>query len=164
MSERQRRPSHVVVVCLANQCRSPIGEFLLARKLAAAGRGDIEVTSAGLEATPGLPATRGARDAVARRFGADELKRHRATLLTPGLIASADFVLVMTRGQSALLHDEWAGVVDRVNEKVLTLGEFAGQPKVDVDDPVGGDAARYDACLALLDKLTTAAAKRLTSA
>jgi protein-tyrosine-phosphatase len=152
---------HVVIVCLANQCRSPIGEFLLARKLKESGTRDVEVTSAGLEATPGLPATSGARRAVQRKFGKDELRGHRATLLTPALIANADLVLVMTRGQRDFLRHEWAGVVDGVKGKVQTLGEFAGRPEVDVDDPVGGDEARYDTCLRLLEELTAAAAARL---
>ncbi len=165
--QRIRTPSlcepavQIVVVCLANQCRSPIGEFLLARKLEEAGVGDIEVTSAGIEAIPGLPATRGARHAIERAFGKDLLHGHKATLLTPGLIASSDLVLVMTRGQRELLRHEWAGVVKDIDEKVQTLGEFAGRPKVDVDDPVGGDDALYDSCLALLDELTTAAEERL---
>ena len=153
--------SSVVIVCLANQCRSPIGEFLLARKLREAGGRDVEVTSAGLEATPGLPATRGARRALERRFGKDELRGHRATRLTPALISASDLVLVMTRGQRDFVRDEWAGVVPDIDARVQTLGEFAGKPKVDVDDPVGGDDARYDACVALLDELTTEAAKRV---
>ena len=151
----------VVIVCLANQCRSPIGEFLLARKLEEAGVGEIAVTSAGIEAVPGLPATRGARQAVVRAFGKDWLHGHKATLLTPALIAGSDLVLAMTRGQRELLRHEWAGVVQDIDEKVQTLGEYAGRPEVDVDDPVGGDDALYDACLALLDNLTAAAAERL---
>ena len=152
---------HVVIVCLANQCRSPIGEVLLGRKLEEAGVWDVGLTSAGIEAVPGLPATRGARQAVVRAFGKDFLHGHKASLLTPALIAGSDLVLVMTRGQRELLRHEWAGVVKDIDEKVQTLGEYAGRPEVDVDDPVGGDDALYDSCLALLDVLTTAAAARL---
>jgi len=152
----------VVVVCLANQCRSPMGELLLAKNLQEL-RVEAEVSSAGIEAVPGLPATSGARRAVERRFGKPLLAGHKATHLTPGLIASSDIVLVMTRGQAAFLKDEWNGVVDGVLEKVQTLGEFAGRPEVDVEDPVGGDDARYDACLALLEDLTDRAARRLAS-
>lgn len=154
-------PRRVLVVCLANQCRSPIGELLLAAKLEAARADGVEVSSAGIEAVPGLPATRGSRRAVQRRFGKDLLAGHKATALSPGLIGQSDLVLVMTRGQKALLQHEWGKVIEGVDHKILTLGEFAGRPKVDVDDPVGGDDARYDACLALLDELTTKAAERL---
>ncbi len=150
----------MLVVCLANQCRSPMGEYLLAAKLEEA-RSDVEVYSAGLEAVPGLPATSGARRAMERRFGKNVLASHKATHLSPALIAQSDFVLVMTRGQREFLRSEWAGVIDGVKEKVQTLGEFAGRPEVDVDDPVGGDDALYDACLKLLEDLTAKAAERL---
>jgi protein-tyrosine phosphatase len=157
-------PTRVLVVCLANQCRSPMAEFLLARKLEAAGASrSIEVDSAGIEATPGLPATRASRRAVQRRYGEDFLAGHRAGLLTPALLAHSDLVLVMTRGQKALLVDQWRGVVEGIDRKLFTVGEYAGKPAVDVDDPVGGDDARYDACLTLLEDLTAKAAEKLTA-
>lgn len=152
---------HLVVVCLANQCRSPMGEFLLEKKLKEKGARDIDVSSAGIEGTPGMPATSSSRRAIARRYGEDFLKGHRATALTPALIAQSDLVLVMTRGQKALLMSEWDGVLPGLDKKLFTMGEFAGKPRVDVDDPVGGDDARYDKCLTLLDELTTLAAQRL---
>ena len=152
----------ILVVCLANQCRSPIAEFLLDRRLKRVRPSlDVEVSSAGLEATPGMPATSSSRRAIERRYGKDFLAPHRATALTPALIAQSDLVLVMTRGQKAFLASEWGGVLEGVDRKVQTLGEFAGRPTVDVDDPVGGDDARYDRCLDLLDALTDRAVERL---
>jgi protein-tyrosine phosphatase len=150
---------HIVVVCLANQCRSPMGELLLARALEGTG---IEVTSAGLEAMPGLPATASARRAVERRFGQDLLAGHKASLLTAGLMGQADLILVMTAGQKQHLLGDWSRVIDGLDDKLFTIGEFAGRPSTDVDDPVGKPDARYDACLALLEELTSAAAARLT--
>jgi protein-tyrosine-phosphatase len=139
-----------------------MAEFLLDRKLKGQRSSlEVEVSSAGLEATPGMPATSASRRAIERRFGKDFLAPHRATALTPALIAHSDLVLVMTRGQEAFLASEWGGVLEGVDRKVQTLGEFAGRPKVDVDDPVGGDDARYDRCLDLLDELTDGAVKRL---
>lgn len=153
-------PRRVLVVCLANQCRSPMAEHLLASKLSRA-HADIEVSSAGIEAVPGLPATSASRRAIKRKYGEDFLAGHKASPLTPAVIANSDLVLVMTRGQKALLEHEWTGVIDGIEGKIQTLGEFAGKPSVDVDDPVGGPDALYDACLALLDELTTKAAERL---
>jgi protein-tyrosine-phosphatase len=159
------RGKRILVVCLANQCRSPMAEYLMASRLMDAKlEADVEVSSAGIEAVPGLPATSGARRAMVRRFGKDVLKGHRATHLSPALIAQSDLVLVMTRGQRDFLRDEWAGVVDKINEKVQTVGEFAGSPKVDVDDPVGGDDALYDKCLKLLEELSEKAAQRIAKA
>lgn len=154
-------PRRILVVCLANQCRSPMGEFLLERKLKEKGAPDFDVSSAGIEATPGMPATSASRRAIERRYGQDFLKGHRATPLTPALITQSDLVLVMTRGQKALLMNEWEAVLPGLDKKLFTIGEFAGKPKVDVDDPVGGDDARYDKCLDLLEELTDEAAQRL---
>lgn len=154
----------MVVVCLANQCRSPMAELLLARALderRAGGR--VEVSSAGLEATPGLPATASARRAVQRRFGKDLIRDHKASLLTAGLMGQSDLILVMTRGQKQFLLHEWAKVIDRLDTKLYTFGEFAGRPGADVDDPVGMPDERYDACLALLEGLAGAAAERIAA-
>ena len=157
-------PTRVLVVCLANQCRSPMAEFLLALQLEKAGNGiSAEVSSAGIEATPGMPATSASHRAIQRRFGKDFLVGHRATLLTPGMLADHDITLVMTRGQKAFLLDEWSDVVRDLPRRLFTFGEFAGRPAVDVDDPVGGDDARYDECLTLLQKLSEAAAKRIAA-
>ncbi len=137
-----------------------MGELLLARALEERGRG-FEVSSAGLEAVPGLPATASARRAVQRRFGQDLLAHHKASLLTAGLMGQADLILVMTRGQKQFLLSEWSRVVDGLGDKLFTIGEFAGRPSTDVDDPVGMPDARYDACLALLEELSATAADRL---
>jgi protein-tyrosine-phosphatase len=139
-----------------------MAEFLLARQLEKIGDGaSNEVSSAGLEAVPGLPATSASHRAVQRRFGKDYLAGHKATLLTPGMLAQNDLTLVMTRGQKAFLLDQWSDVVRDLPQRLFTFGEFAGQPSLDVDDPVGGDDGRYDQCLRLLDQLTEAAARKI---
>jgi len=141
-----------------------MAEFLLARQLEKIGDGaSTEVTSAGIEAVPGLPATSASHRAVQRHFGKDFLAGHKATLLTPGMLVHNDLTLVMTRGQKAFLIDMWSDVVHDLKEKLFTFGEFAGRPSVDVDDPVGGDDARYDQCLKLLEDLTAVAAKKIAS-
>ncbi len=141
-----------------------MAELLLARVLdqqKALGR--IELTSAGIEAMPGLPATTSARRAVHRRLGRDLMERHKASLLTAGLMGQSDLILVMTRGQKAHLLHDWDRVIDGLGSKLYTLGEYAGRPDVDVDDPVGMPDERYDACLTLLEELTGAAARRLVA-
>jgi protein-tyrosine-phosphatase len=139
-----------------------MAELLLARTLDQQGAlARIELTSAGIEATLGLPATTSARRAVQRRLGHDLMAHHKASLLTAGLMGQTDLIIVMTRGQKAHLLHEWDRVIDGLGSKLYTLGEYAGRPEVDVDDPVGRPDERYDACLALLEELTGAAARRL---
>lgn len=63
--------------------------------LAAAGRTDVEVSSAGTHALAGNGAT-GHAIAIAEEHGLDLLD-HRARQLTPELVAGADVVVGMTR-------------------------------------------------------------------
>lgn len=88
------RIRHVLVVCSANQCRSPMGAALLRREL---HRRDPEVVvaSAGVLARDGSPATAGTVKA-ARDFGID-LQGHRSQAATRDVIVGADLVLGMER-------------------------------------------------------------------
>jgi protein-tyrosine phosphatase len=91
----------VLVVCTANVCRSPVAARLLADALGP----DVEVRSAGTEATPGALACPEATAWVETQFGTGRRRRtpppHRATLLDSGLIRSAALVLTATRAHRA---------------------------------------------------------------
>ena len=86
---------HVLVVCTANVCRSPVAELVLARHFAAAGH-TVAVASAGVS---------GGRihvhkDTVeAARLGGIDLTGHVSRRLTADMIATegADLVICMTR-------------------------------------------------------------------
>ena len=86
--------AHILVVCTANQCRSPLGEVtLLARATERAL--PVTVSSAGIQAVPGMPATPPTVDA-ARRLGLD-LARHQSTPLALDDVRRADLVLGLER-------------------------------------------------------------------
>ena len=89
------RPDRVLVVCTANQARSPMAAALLARALADA-RLPAVVGSAGVLAANGAPPTRDAIRALAERRGLD-LSGHRSQLLVAESIANADLVFGMAR-------------------------------------------------------------------
>ena len=86
---------HVLVVCTANVCRSPVAERLLQREWTGAGV-PVQVTSAG---------SRGGRNTVhpatleAARFVRVDLSDHTSRLLTADMIDTegADLVIGMTR-------------------------------------------------------------------
>lgn len=105
----------VVIVCVGNICRSPLGEALVRRDVAG-----ISVRSAGLHAVVGHGAQR-EMATLAAGSGID-LSAHRAQQFTPAMGTAHDLILVMERahrdaiGQMAphllartLLFDHWSG-------------------------------------------------------
>jgi protein-tyrosine phosphatase len=88
---------HLLFVCTGNACRSPLAERLLHRWAMSAGRGDVQVGSAGLAATPGTPMEAKAAAAL-RRLGGDPAG-FAARSFTEALTHGADLVLTMTRKQ-----------------------------------------------------------------
>ena len=84
----------VLVVCSANQCRSPFGAAALQGAFARRGL-EVAVASSGTHAYVGSPATKSTIDA-ARRMGID-LTHHRSTPLDPAIVEQADLVIGMER-------------------------------------------------------------------
>ena len=106
----------VLVVCTANQCRSPLGAAILEAALVAHGV-SVMVESAGTDAV-GAPATQGTVVA-ARRIGLD-LSGHVATRLDRRAVEAADLVVTMERR-----HIQDAVVIDaRAFAKTYTLKEL----------------------------------------
>jgi len=140
----------ILVVCAGNIRRSPLAEELLRRALGVRGV-EAEITSAGLSAEPGLPASDGL-GAAARLRGVD-LSRHRARRLEASDLREADVVLVMTAAQQAAS----ARLEPLASSKVWLLGE------ADIDDPYMGDAATYDACAAEIEAGVEVIADRVAS-
>lgn len=109
----------VLVVCVGNICRSPLGERLLRAELEKHGS-DIQVTSAGLHALVGHAAD-SETSAVAESKGVS-LAGHSARQFTEELGRQADLILVMEAGHKAeitrmapalsgktFLFDQWTG-------------------------------------------------------
>jgi protein-tyrosine phosphatase len=168
----------VLVVCHANQCRSPLGEVLLRAHLERAGI-EATVASAGFLAG-GVPAAAGSARAAQRR-GLD-LRDHRSRQLTPEIVADAGLVLVMERRQVRELAVLVPGSLGRTFtvKDVVTRGTRLGRrrpdesmeewiarlhadrehaellrddPSEDVADPMGGTAADYERTADALDAL-----------
>lgn len=106
----------ILVVCMGNICRSPLGARLLGARLG----GRAEVTSAGLQALTGYPA-----DEVTSAVAADHgvvLEDHVARAYSAALGLKQDLILVMEPGfrevvaaeepalfGRTLLFDQWTG-------------------------------------------------------
>lgn len=119
----------------------------LLRALAAEAGLDIDVRSAGIAAVEGGPATPEAVAALAARGVA--LDGHRSRRLQEHDVAWADLVLTMTRAQ----RDQLTRLYPEAAGRILALGESAGRPGYDVDDPIGGDDALYRATLSEIETL-----------
>ncbi len=84
---------NILILCTANQCRSPMAEGILRARAADAGL-DLTVSSAGIF-DGGVPATETAIEVCAER-GID-ISAHRSRRLERSMIQQADLVLAMTR-------------------------------------------------------------------
>jgi protein-tyrosine-phosphatase len=114
-----------------------MAEALLERALAQAEISGVEVESAGIGAWEGAPASEGAY-LVMLEDGLD-LSAHRARLLTPELIDSADLVLTMSRSHLGRVRELGAG------SRAHLLGEFAGYAgdRAEIKDPFGAELEQY---------------------
>ena len=95
------------------------------------------VSSAGLAATPNLPASLEAR-IVTSELGAD-LSRHQSQPLTPETANQADLILVMTEAHREHLRSQFPEVAHRV----YLINELGTSKVHDVCDPFGGSLEIY---------------------
>jgi protein-tyrosine-phosphatase len=134
--------NNILFVCTGNTCRSPMAAGLLKALLGISPIAGMKVGSAGIAALPGNPASLHALR-VARENGIS-LEDHRARLVTPGLIADADLILVMEPDHKKRLlsrHPE-------PSAKVIHLRQFAryGSRERGISDPYGLNLEAYRFC------------------
>ena len=117
-STNDDRPLRVLVVCTANQCRSPLGEVILRDALFRHGVDAVVVSAGTMEGAAGMPAARGSRK-VAKELGLD-LDQHVSHEVDAETVAAAD--LVVTMGVSHVM--DLAAKFDGCHDKTLTLREL----------------------------------------
>lgn len=99
--------THVLVVCTANICRSPLGEVVLrthAQHLLGPGVGAVRIHSAGVNARSGDPAADGSVR-CAEAWDVD-LGDHRSTPIDAAMVQRTDLVLTMSTRQRGVVLDE----------------------------------------------------------
>jgi protein-tyrosine phosphatase len=137
----------VLVVCIGNICRSPMGEALIAAALP-----QLEVASAGVGALVGQPADPIARQLMAER-GLD-IEAHRARQLTNLMCQQADLILVMDEEQRLQINQRYP----LTRGKLFRLGEVA---RVDIPDPYRLGRPAFEQALQLIDAGASAWVERI---
>lgn len=170
----------LLVVCTANQCRSPMGEAL-ARNLLEQRSVDCEVVSSGV-LPGGATASRGAISAMRRR-GLD-LSAHRSHQLDRDTVEAADLIITMERAHIASVAElslaavgrtftlveladlasvagpradgvavvDWIAAANRMRHPSAVMAVGEGD---DVQDPMGGPSRAYRRAAEQIDALLT---------
>jgi protein-tyrosine-phosphatase len=147
---------HILFICTANQCRSPMAAGLFKQQIARLGQTEQwQVASAGTWAVPDRPATLLARTAMAEK--AIDLSEHLSQLLDDELLRSADVILVMTRQHLEAICAEFNGAAS----KTFLLSQLIGQI-FDIDDPVQGTIDDYRRCANEIQRILADGYARLT--
>lgn len=138
---RRDGTARVVFVCWGNIYRSPMAATLLAHAVAQRGLTGVDVSSVGVNATPGRESPRDACE-VAAELGLS-LSAHRATKLTTDLADRADMLVVMDPLNDAIIAHRFP----QAAHKIVALGAFehgrtAGSGVIDDPYGMGIDAVR----------------------
>ena len=136
-------PGHILIVCTANICRSPMAAGLLQHFLAGQSGPlrNLQVLSAGIAARGGDPISDNA--AVAMRKVGIDLSGHRSQPVTQQLLDDALVVLCMTESHRAMLQLQY----DPVPKHLYLFRQFLPRPvDPEVEDPYGGPLSVYESC------------------
>ena len=127
---------HILVICTANICRSPVVEALLRERLQTHGLDEWTVSSAGTWAVVERAASRHSAQLMAER-GLD-ISGHQSRMVEESHLQEADLILCMESGHAEALSIEFPAYQD----KIYLLSEMIGR-QYSIADPYGGPLDDY---------------------
>lgn len=129
---------NVLFVCTGNSCRSPMAEGMLAAMVRRQELQGISVSSCGISAVSGFPATHHALE-VMRIHGYD-IVDHRSRSVADCDLLNMDLILCMERHHQREIQRRHGAAADRT----FLLTEYCGR-KGDIRDPIGCEKGVYEA-------------------
>ena len=140
--------THVVFICTANICRSPMAEGIFRHKADLTGRGDLTTASMGIHGLPDEPASEPARE-VCEAHGID-ISAHRSRSISGEELQQSDLILCMEPGHRKFVQTffPWH------RQRVFLLGAWPGKQtrKSVIKDPIGAPMAVYRMIFEVIDK------------
>lgn len=137
---------HILVVCTANICRSPVVEVLLRTKLNDLDLSEWTVSSAGTWASVGNLASQHSIALMAERQL--DIQQHRSQPVTESLMMQADLVLCMETNHVRSLKRAYSAHA----HKIFTLRQMV-QKRGNVKDPYGRSRQQYERMVAEVNDL-----------
>ncbi|MBE2200817.1 MAG: hypothetical protein IAE79_19555 [Anaerolinea sp.] len=128
---------HILAICTANICRSPVAAALLQEALLRQGYHDWVVRSAGTWVQMKRGASRNSVQVASER-GLD-ITAHQATMVEASHLKVADLVLCMETGHAEALRAEFPAYA----HKIYLFSEMVGK-RYNVDDPYGRSLEAYE--------------------
>lgn len=133
---------NVLIICIGNICRSPIGEVLFAERLKDI-LPKITVTSAGLGALVGKPAHPIVQELMQQK--ALDVSSHRARQASSEILFAADIIFTMSSGQQKQIECNLPSTRGRVHR----LGNWGGY---DIPDPYQRPKEAFEQSLVLIER------------
>lgn len=147
---------HILVVCTANICRSPVVTALLQQRLNGHGRTGWTVESAGTWATIARGAARYSIQLMAAQN--IDISQHQARMINEEMIKQADLILGMESGHVEALQVEFPSH----RKRIFTLSQMAGK-SYSVADPYGGTLKDYQDMVAEVTRLIDVGFSRIVA-
>lgn len=145
---------HILIVCTANICRSPVGAALLQRRLGERGMEDWSVSSAGTWARMRRgPARHSLKVAADRDL---DISNHQSEMIKAEHLRDADLVLCMESGHVEALQAEFP----QYGHKIYLFSEMTGK-QYDIADPYGKTLPEYEIMARELEHLTEEGLERI---